>query len=299
MSEYDNIPGLGKTERGDPASLLPPEAMFIKKHNSGASVALENLVDGYQTASVTGRELASLNLTSKTISGKPGALAISSQLNTREITVTYRLEAPDNQSFRERFQRLNDFLNDPYGLYFYFNDDPRYLWWGFMTKVETPPAGSNSIISSFTMTCPDPYKYSTQTHLIKGQISTTQSVVVNEPLFNPAQISSIDITPSQSVNDLKLTFTNVADSSYMDHRYMMPYAHDTRTRVLHLNSDGQNMSGTISVSPHDGYVRIGNTNHVNWLAVDSDFENLRLFANMKITASVPCSIAIKYWRAEL
>ncbi|WP_333489868.1 distal tail protein Dit, partial [Enterococcus faecalis] len=80
---------------------LPSEAM-----NFNGSF-LEDLVPGYRTLSVVGRELATTEIQSYQLGIRDGMRHVYARIPERELTVKFKVEANSNEAFRDSFNRLN------------------------------------------------------------------------------------------------------------------------------------------------------------------------------------------------
>lgn len=148
---------------------LPSEAMNF--NNS----FLENIVPGYKTLNVIGRELAITEVESYQLGIRDGRRHVYSRIPERELIVKYQLTAPDNESFRDRFNRLNIALFSEKDVQIWFNDEPEMLWTGSKTDASEVPEGLNQVVGTFTILLNDPYKYtkSDATSVMWGSESIT------------------------------------------------------------------------------------------------------------------------------
>jgi putative phage tail component, N-terminal domain len=133
-------------------SFLPAEAMNFN------GTYIENLIEGYRTLSVSGRELIETEIISKQLGLSDGVYVSGTRLPHREIAVKYQLSAKDPRSFREKFVRLNQILSKIHAK-IYFNDEPKCHFIGSKSSVGAVPEGVNTVIGSFTLFCAKPYKY--------------------------------------------------------------------------------------------------------------------------------------------
>jgi len=160
---------------------LPAEAMLIDGQY------IENLVPGYRTLQVGGRELLKQSATSNAIGISDGETLEYVRNPSREITVGYQLIADDDEAFRTAFYKLSGILHgDTHQVS--FNDDLSVYWNAVLTDVDDVPKGRNAITSSFTLFVPDgvahsvakktfdnmPYKNLPE-NLLTGTISSEQS----------------------------------------------------------------------------------------------------------------------------
>ncbi|RHW46819.1 hypothetical protein DS832_04845 [Bombilactobacillus bombi] len=137
--------------------LLPPEAMSFKWH--GNYMYLEELIPGYQTLQVTGRELMGYKVNEENPPGMDGTLLESAYLPARDIEIKYLLKTDDPNDFRQKYNKLMHFLSNQ-ALSFNFRDEPDYYYSGILTDADTPDGGKLEVVSSFTLHCPSPWKFS-------------------------------------------------------------------------------------------------------------------------------------------
>ncbi|MGY0383810.1 distal tail protein Dit [Lacticaseibacillus paracasei] len=134
----------------------PAEAMLIDGQY------IEDLIPGYSTLQVSGRELLSQSIEKQTIGKSDGDLIQYARNPSREIVVGYRLAASDNLSFRQAFYKLNSILHgDSHQVS--FNDDPSKYWIATFSDIDDVPKGRNAITSSFTLFVPDGIAHSVST----------------------------------------------------------------------------------------------------------------------------------------
>ncbi len=134
----------------------PAEAMLIDGQY------IEDLIPGYSTLQVSGRELLSQSIEKQTIGKSDGEFIQYARNPSREIVVGYRLAAADNLSFRQAFYKLNDILHgDSHQVS--FNDDPSKYWIATFSDIDDVPKGRNAITSSFTLFVPGGIAHSVAT----------------------------------------------------------------------------------------------------------------------------------------
>lgn len=134
----------------------PAEAMLIDGQY------IEDLIPGYSTLQVSGRELLSQSIEKQTIGKSDGEFIQYVRNPSREIVVGYRLAAADNISFRQAYYKLNSILHgDSHQVS--FNDDPSKYWIATFSDIDDVPKGRNAITSSFTLFVPDGIAHSVST----------------------------------------------------------------------------------------------------------------------------------------
>ncbi|OJG93052.1 phage protein [Enterococcus silesiacus] len=120
---------------------------------------LENIVPGYRTLNVVGRELASTEIQSYQLGIRDGMRHVYARIPERELTIKFKLDAPTNEDFRDRFNRLNVALFSEKDVVIWFNDEPEMIWSGSKSDVDMVPEGVNQVVGTFTILLSDPYKY--------------------------------------------------------------------------------------------------------------------------------------------
>ncbi|RXS53314.1 phage tail family protein [Lacticaseibacillus rhamnosus] len=169
--------------KGSDDNKRPAEAMLID------GKYIEDLIPGYSTLQVSGRELLSQSIEKQTIGKSDGEFIQYARNPSREIVVGYRIAAADNLSFRQAFYKLNSILHGD-SHHVSFNDDPSKYWIATFSDIDDVPKGRNAITSSFTLFVPDGIAHSvaTQTfdnmpykdvpvNLLKGTSSNNTGVV--------------------------------------------------------------------------------------------------------------------------
>ncbi|RNE16564.1 hypothetical protein FAM4067_03009 [Lacticaseibacillus paracasei] len=185
---------------------LPAEAMLIDGQY------IENLVPGYRTLQVGGRELLKQSATSNVIGISDGETLEYVRNPSREITVGYQHIADDDDAFRTAFYKLSGILHgDTHQVS--FNDDLSVYWNAVLTDVDDVPKGRNAITSSFTLFVPDGIAHSVATktfdnkdpkwngsplNLLTGTSNQETSGTVGINSWSaPSQHPNISVTPGQ------------------------------------------------------------------------------------------------------
>ena len=157
--------------------VLPSEALRINDEYIEELFANDlTLSATYQTLNVQGRELSAQEAESIEVGIRHGAYLKSRRFPPREITVTYKLEATTNEHFRKAFNRLNEILNVK-DAQLIFDDEPDKFFIGTVTEVDDVDPGRNAVVGKFTITCYDPFKYSTT--LYTAEPDDTGNFVIN------------------------------------------------------------------------------------------------------------------------
>lgn len=136
---------------------LPAEALQLNGEY------LENLIEGYRTLTVQGREALSGVVATDNIGLRAGSLFRSRRYPERIITVRYQLICDDAESFRTAYNKLAGILDIEEGV-MVFADEPDKYFVGIPGTLEDVEPGRNAVVSSIQFVCPDPFKYSVEEH---------------------------------------------------------------------------------------------------------------------------------------
>ena len=132
---------------------LPSEALQIDGEY------IENLIDGYRTLYVTGRELLGSEISEREIDLVDGSEYTGKRDTTRSITVGYQLLCASPREFQEKFNKLSGILNKEQAKLI-FADEPDKYFIGTKSSVGDVEPGRLNVKSEFTFYCCDPRKYS-------------------------------------------------------------------------------------------------------------------------------------------
>lgn len=183
----------------------PAEAMLIDGQY------IEDLIPGYSTLQVSGRELLSQSIEKQTIGNSDGEFIQYVRNPSREIVVGYRLAAADNLSFRQAFYKLNDILHGE-NHQVSFNDDPSKYWLATLSDIDDVPKGRNAITSSFTLFVPDGIAHSVATQTADN--TPYKDVPVNLLVGTSDQLKTGVIKASAWSQDGMLEIPTIVGNSY-------------------------------------------------------------------------------------
>ena len=155
---------------------------------------IENELNGYETLKVSGRETIGVELISEPT--HEGVITIDERLPHRELTITYELQADNNTEFQERFKALRKLLTTNEQVPIKFLDEPDTVYFGRLSAMETVPDNSNTIISTFTVICDSPYKFS-------DLVTTNGSVTIDT--FYGTLPEQIEVLIGATTNKLEIT----------------------------------------------------------------------------------------------
>ncbi len=133
--------------------VLPSEALKINGEY------IEDLIPGYRTLYVTGREALSPELEYTETGNRDGATLKNKRYPARTIVVGYQLMATSNTAFRSAFNTLGDIL-DVTDAELIFNDEQDKYYIGTPSAIGEVEPGRNAVVGEIEFTCTDPFKYS-------------------------------------------------------------------------------------------------------------------------------------------
>ena len=149
MLMYNFVDTVGKQT----SYILPSEALMINGEY------IENLIDGYRTLSVSGREALSPEIDTFSVGIRNGSTFKSKKYPARTITVYFQLVANTPEQFREYFNTLAGIL-DVENAELIFRDEEDKYFIGTPSFIDKVESGRNAVTGSFEILCTDPFKYS-------------------------------------------------------------------------------------------------------------------------------------------
>lgn len=171
------------------APVLPAEAVSID------GTYLENIIDGYRTLYVKGRESLGIDLDTFTVGTANGETVKGSKYPARVLTVGFQLLCDNDEDFRLRFNQLNNILSIGEAD-FIFNDEKDKFFTGYPVMDAEVEAGRNNVTGEWKIYCAYPFKRSvepitlssTDTGVVLGNNSATftfdyDGVIPSRPLL--------------------------------------------------------------------------------------------------------------------
>ena len=131
---------------------LPAEAMQINGEY------IENLIDGYRTLYVTGRDLLESDITEIQVGNSDGSEFQSKRNVPRTITVGYQLLSSSPEEFREKYNELSRILDQEQARLIFYDEPDKYFI-GTKSEVGDVESGKLNVTGEFTFYCCDPYKH--------------------------------------------------------------------------------------------------------------------------------------------
>ena len=150
---------------------LPSEALQIN------GKYIEDLVKGYRTLNVAGREALSAELSYFETGVRDGSKLQNKRYPARVLTITYQLIAETNEEFRAAFNQLGKVLNVE-NAELIFADEPDKYFIGTPETIGQVPPGRNAVTGEFEILCLDPFKYSVMEYEAIGNIAD-KSVLID------------------------------------------------------------------------------------------------------------------------
>lgn len=167
------------TDHSTPVKVLPSEAVMIN------GVYLENVIDGYRTLYVKGRESLSPEIELGEVGVRNGAYLKNKRFPARVLTIGYQIVAPTTGDFNNAFQQLNDRLNVEDAEIIFADETDKYLT-GTPSGFEPVPEGQLSVKGEFTIVCADPFKYSTTEYEVAPTLDDGATFLVDYQGTYPA-----------------------------------------------------------------------------------------------------------------
>lgn len=136
---------------------LPAEAMSFN------GVCFEQVIPGYRTLSVSGREGLETDIEELTVGANDGAQYQYKQDKPRTITVKFQLLSNSAEEMTDAFNALNGYMGAEQ-VQIIFNDDPDKYFVGTKSNLSGVEEGRTHTTGSIEIHCADPYKYSVREH---------------------------------------------------------------------------------------------------------------------------------------
>src|SRR5699024_5467704 len=158
------------------------------------SLVLDEEIDGFKTIKINGRETISNELVIESV--HEGSITLDNYLPSRSIEVTYALKARSTGMFQDRYKVLRKILTTNEEVPIKFTDEPQTLYFGRLSTFESVPDNSMTVVSTFTIHCDSPYKFS-------DLVTTDGSVTIDT--FYPTLPEQITLTIGSTTNKIKIT----------------------------------------------------------------------------------------------
>lgn len=151
-------------------------------------------LQGFRVIKVNGRETISNNLLKETT--HEGEITLENHLPAREIVVTYTLKRSSTTELQTAFKKLRQFLTTDREVPIRFEDEPNTIYFGRLNTFGDIPDESFTVVSTFTIHCDSPYKFS-------NSVNTTGLVTVDT--FYETLPEKIRLTTANTLNKIEIT----------------------------------------------------------------------------------------------
>lgn len=138
---------------GQDGGQLPAEAVAIN------GKYLDNIIEGFSTLSVSGRELLPRDVTTQKVGNLDGEIFMDSTHPVRDINVKFKLESIDAANFRQQFNKLQQIIDQPQ-IELSFHDDDSVYFIGTHTSTDDVPDGRLNVVGTISFECSDPKAHS-------------------------------------------------------------------------------------------------------------------------------------------
>lgn len=178
--------------------VLPSEALQINGEY------IENLIPGYRTISVSGREALSPELLTYEVGTRDGAKLLAKRFPPRSIIVKYQINAESPEAFREAYNKLGGILNVE-NAELIFNDETDKFFRGTPSLMGEVDPGKNNVVGEFEILCVDPFKYSVEEFVAEPSLDESSILIqyngtheafptLQASFFNEAEADETDVT---------------------------------------------------------------------------------------------------------
>lgn len=175
-------------------TFIPSEALKINGE------FIENLIDGYRTLYVKGREALSPSLDYFDVGTKDGSTFKNKRYPARIITVGYQIKASDNTAFREAYNKLGGILNVN-DAELIFNDELDKYYIGTPSYIDEIEPGKNTVVGEFEITCLDPFKYSVIEYEAEADLVDNTILIDYQGTYKAYPVLEADFFNEKDIND--------------------------------------------------------------------------------------------------
>lgn len=214
---------------------------------------IENKVNGYRTLKVAGREMRKRVIrTADKSDGTP--LFVGAYNDSLELTVTYELNAVSPKEFQQRYDELRYVLNTTNEVPIKFRDEPEWEYKGIVSGTSDVTDETNHSVSTFKIWCSESEK-------LGAIVSTSGAVTINTRYETVPE--TIAVVTSATVNQLKIT---------------------NGRQTITLNGV-INSGWTVVIDIKNQNVTVNGSQHLDYLALQSDFENFDVKKGETVTTT--------------
>lgn len=178
---------------------LPAEAVSLN------GTYLENIINGYRTLYVKGRESLGTELNTYSVGIADGEKVKGRRYPARVLTVGFQLLCADDEEFRMRFNQLNNILSIEEAD-FIFNDEQDKFFSGYPVMDASVEAGRNNVTGEWKIYCAYPFKRSINTVTLSSDDASGVVVDDNSATFT---FNYDGVIPAKPL--LRATFASAKD----------------------------------------------------------------------------------------
>lgn len=215
-------------------SWIPSSAMIYD------NCLFEQEIDGYQTLYVEGREMLSVELESEKMT--VGEYVLTQRLPARTLTVYYKLEDRNPETFQNKFNQLMKLLYRTNDVKISFNDQKELSYLGRYDSSDKVAGNSSSIVSSFDIKCSDPRKY-TKEFVIESAVKSKlpYGAIPDSITFEATQDKNVRITNGRETISITNSAIKTGDKvEILIKQGKILVNGENKTRILDLTSDFKN-----------------------------------------------------------
>lgn len=200
----------------------------------------EQEIEGYQTLYVEGREMLSVELESEKMT--VGEYVLTQRLPARTLTVYYKLEDRNPETFQNKFNQLMKLLYRTNDVKISFNDQKELSYLGRYDSSDKVSGNSSSIVSSFDIKCSDPRKY-TKEFVIESAVKSKlpYGAIPDSITFEATQDKNVRITNGRETISITNSAIKTGDKvEILIKQGKILVNGENKTRILDLTSDFKN-----------------------------------------------------------
>lgn len=175
-------------------NMLPSEALQINGQY------IEELIDGYRTLSVSGREALSSEIETFSTGIRDGTNVRYKRYPERILIIRYQLKAETADDFREKFNVLGRILSCE-DAELIFNDEQDKFYIGTPHEIGEIEPGNNAVIGEFTILCADPFKYSVLEYEAENPIDENTILIDYGGTYRAYPVLEADFFNESDIND--------------------------------------------------------------------------------------------------
>lgn len=165
-----------------PAVVTPTPATLPAEAVSLNGTFLENIIEGYRTLYVKGRESLGTELNTYSVGVADGEKVKGRRYPARVLTIGFQLLCPTDEDFRLRFNQLNNILSIEEAD-FVFNDETDKYFTGYPVMDASVEAGRNNVTGEWKIYCAYPFKRSVNVRTLSSTDETGVVVGNNSATF--------------------------------------------------------------------------------------------------------------------